>query len=224
VLTFLPIRSFSPILLLLKPLQCSYINQLLPPVQYEQKLRQLAITAKQKYNFTSHIYNPMQMNGDDFWGRGRYAAEHWIGSHPDMRPCDLSRTSDVAFWWNGDKLLKSAINTSEKDEEVVPSLLDFQMAPRQTSLLGHSWIHVRKLASIREALESKELRIKDYVLLAGSIHRWLGLYNATPAPSSWVWSFFPDGNEWLDALAKWGNDRVLEKALLLTDKTTTSFG
>jgi hypothetical protein len=189
-------------------------------VQYEQKLRQLAIAAKEKYNFTSHIYNPRQMDGDDFWGRGRYAAEHWIGSHPDIRPCDLSRTSDVAFWWQGDKLLNINSNVSinhasdhQEEGEVAPSLLDWQMAPRQTSLLGHSWIHVRKLASIRETLESKELRIKEYVLLAGSIHRWLGLYNQTPAPSSWVWSFFPDGDEWLNGLAKWGN-RVLDETLL----------
>jgi hypothetical protein len=49
-------------------------------------------------NFDIQIYNTKQMIQHDFWGVGRYADEHWIASHLDIAPCDVSKTTNLWFW------------------------------------------------------------------------------------------------------------------------------
>jgi len=34
-------------------------------------------------------------------GLGRFASEHWIGSHPQLRPCDCFPVTEDAFYWYG---------------------------------------------------------------------------------------------------------------------------
>jgi hypothetical protein len=64
--------------------KCEYIKQLIDPTEFGVRMDQL--------------YNNKRSH---FIGTGRYAAEHWVHSHPRVHPCDLS-TSDYA--WNYDGL------------------------------------------------------------------------------------------------------------------------
>ena len=56
--------------------KCSYIQTLLPPYEF-----QIA----------------MGSTDNDFFGSGRYAAEHWVHSHPSNHPCDLYTNRDYVY-------------------------------------------------------------------------------------------------------------------------------
>lgn len=47
-------------------------------------------------------------------------------------------------------------------------------------------------------------RIREYSLLAGFLYRWIRIYERIPAPDSWIWTYFPDGEEWRAAADRHG--------------------
>ena len=44
--------------------------------------------------------------------------------------------------------------------------------------------------------KEKSPRMRERYLLAGLLTSWLFLYNETPPASSWIWQWYPDGEEW----------------------------
>ena len=58
--------------------RCDYVSKLMDPHTF------------------SHAMD--QIGGGSCRGSGRYAVEHWIHSHPGVRPCDLH--TDPAYTWN----------------------------------------------------------------------------------------------------------------------------
>ncbi|KAL7537875.1 hypothetical protein ACHAXR_008136 [Thalassiosira sp. AJA248-18] len=67
--------------------RCKYVKHLINPLHFEGKMHS--------------IYDNVHVNLWPCLGLGRYAAEHWIYSHPNAKPCDLS-SSD--FVWNYDDI------------------------------------------------------------------------------------------------------------------------
>jgi hypothetical protein len=70
--------------------QCSYIRKLHKPDDFGQKMESLMETVMQ-FAKDSTVPRPtfQQYQDEYFVGRGRFALEHWIGSHPSVRPCDV---------------------------------------------------------------------------------------------------------------------------------------
>jgi hypothetical protein len=66
--------------------QCSYIVKLIDPYQFETAMDQV-------YPIIDHLddgtYDKRNGQVMSCRGLGRYGAEHWIGSHPELLPCDL---------------------------------------------------------------------------------------------------------------------------------------
>ena len=61
--------------------KCDYVQKLINPMMFQEKMRQF-----------------FGKNGPDSCvGTGRYAAEHWIHSHPSVMPCDLF--NDTSYVW-----------------------------------------------------------------------------------------------------------------------------
>jgi hypothetical protein len=163
---------------------CSYVNQLVPAVGFEDRLRKIQNTAKQLQNQSQLLMN-LQADINDNFGLGRYAAEHWIGSHPSFRPCDLTHTVELKHWFQGWK---------SKD-------FNWSMAP--IAPLKAKWSYQpRKM--VHRVRKNEALSRREYFLLPGRILRWYALYNDVPPPSSWVWSWFPDGQVWREAVEKYG--------------------
>jgi hypothetical protein len=69
--------------------KCEYIKQLIDPTEFGVRMDQL-------YNNGEKA----EGEGDPGIGTGRFAAEHWVCSHPRVQPCDLS-TSDYAWAYDG---------------------------------------------------------------------------------------------------------------------------
>ncbi|KAL7483108.1 hypothetical protein ACHAW6_008756 [Cyclotella cf. meneghiniana] len=66
---------------------CEYVNKLLPPQEFEKKMNNLAGDVLVKHlegTFTAELtpFTPENL------GMNHFSVEHWIGSHPDVRPCD----------------------------------------------------------------------------------------------------------------------------------------
>ena len=62
--------------------RCDYVNTLIDPLKFEEAMR-----------------TKVNLGG---WGcdaTGRHAAEHWVHSHPSVKPCDLSNSN---YTWNYD--------------------------------------------------------------------------------------------------------------------------
>lgn len=64
--------------------RCEYIRKLIDPNLFTQKMEKV-----------TKRFEPI---GPFCIGQGRYAAEHWVLSHPSARPCDLC--TDSNFTWH----------------------------------------------------------------------------------------------------------------------------
>jgi hypothetical protein len=68
---------------------CSYIQNLIPPQSFEAKMEDLHAFLNGLEN-TTLIPRP-NPSDTELWklGRQRYSMEHWVGSHPFAKPCDV---------------------------------------------------------------------------------------------------------------------------------------
>jgi hypothetical protein len=87
---------------------CSYVQNLIPPDEFTERMAQVE-NLTQSHNFACI-------------GSHRFAAEHWIHSHPSVKPCDLY--TDTSFQW-GYQGLTNTSGTKEGDFQLQP-------APRST--------------------------------------------------------------------------------------------
>jgi hypothetical protein len=167
---------------------CSYVNQLVPAQDFEDRLRRIQETAQQLQNRNQLLVN-LQEDMDMNFGRGRYASEHWIGSHPSFTPCDLTHTVSLQHWFQGSRSQ------------------DFNWSMAPVAPLKAKWSY-QPWKMVHRVVKFKPLSRREYFLLPGRILRWYALYNDVPPPSSWVWSWFPDGQFWREAVEKYGSKAV----------------
>jgi hypothetical protein len=176
---------------------CKYVKRLLSPSTFAEKLPKL----QRGKTWRSFQFNTIKKKR---WvlGSGRYAAEHWITSHPSIMPCDLSVQEDYWYWEGHDH---------SKDE------FQWSMWPRSDANRSGQ---TKWPESIKDG--NPDLRLREYGLLASQLYRWINLYNSTPSESSWIWSHFPDGLYWKDALRKYGH-KVVEVVMNQTFDRNQSF-
>ena len=179
--------------------QCSYVRKLLPPVGFKaqmdvlyKKTRELEKEGKltngmYPYFEEKVISNPIK----SLFGVERFALEHWVGSHPDLQPCDVSGK------YAGDPTVWTEDGLSEKD-------FVWSMAPHQYLRYGPTYWWAFRVSKIHYILRDRERRMREYFLLPGFLHKWIHLYNATPPASSWVWSWYPDSKLWQQRVKEMG--------------------
>ena len=71
--------------------------------------------------------------------------------------------------------------------------------------------HILAVNVNRRVIADTGLRRREYQFLAGHVLKWQSLYNVTPQQQrddSWVWSWFPDGSLWQQAIVEHGNQAV----------------
>lgn len=95
---------------------CAYIRKLPPPREFTDRMDAVFELRRQKLqeNPVFSIAFP-DVQGIDDHGSGRYSQEHWVGSHPDMVPCDL--TADPLADW--------------REHEHSPAEFNWSMYPRK---------------------------------------------------------------------------------------------
>jgi hypothetical protein len=152
---------------------CRYISQLLLPMQFEEAAETLN-TERLKMREKGHLVMELFKEDDNMVGRGRYADEHWFGRSPNIKPCDLWNTRDIKYWQRRNRPVTH---------------FNFFMVPRHPAN-----IHNKRMRT------QEKIRMREYFLLPGNIFKWLTLYRNVPPPTLWVWSGFPDGEEWKNFL------------------------
>jgi hypothetical protein len=66
------------------------------------------------------------------------------------------------------------------------------------------------------------IREHQYNYVGGNLFKWFGLYNEGPPDDSWARRWFPDGQKWKHAVARYGNqtvDIVVASKTKRTEKT-----
>jgi hypothetical protein len=171
--------------------KCEYIQKLREPLHFDKDMDMIAkqsIQMGQERKIGFHMYN---INDEDKLCRGRYSAECWIGSHPDLVPCELSDTSNLIVW-----MMKG------RDHEP----FQFSMGPRTPI---HGPYFQLNTTIKKQVLRDEVIRKREFFLLPGNILKWYTLYNEVPPPTSWVWKWYPDGAYWQDGISKYGS-RVVD--------------
>lgn len=176
---------------------CEYVNKLVPPMDFSQQLQKVSNYA---------IHGPLKLSStkkDWELGRGRYASEHWIGSHPELRPCDLSPEPDYWFW-------------QKKQHQDSPASALFQWSEWPRRLPQHL-LNGDEQEDETAAAAAARRYLLEYTLLPGRLVQWSRLYNGqVPPPSSWVWKWFPDSQFWQTKLTEHnGNAEEAVKAVVV---------
>lgn len=129
--------------------RCEYVQRLIDPRVFEDKMSEVPISEKLEKPYPDYCF-----------GHGRYAAEHWIHSHPTVKPCDL--LMDENFVW------------SYKSNKILNMTLDLQPAPRfplsvylarydKSDMMKHSCgYNPRNNSKVYE-----EVRVNEYQFLYG---------------------------------------------------------
>lgn len=178
--------------------KCSYIQKLLSPMDFQNRMTH--VVAKGQKMLEDEILVANMHDVTLVWnnGLGRYAMEHWHGSHPSLQKiCDVSTHYEIEYW----KRLE------RKDRR--PEDWELGVFPRHPHTADWSYGKADEL--IHGILNHESRRKREYFLLPGQLLRWYELYKEFPPDSSWVWPWYPDGQFWKFQVAMHG-ERALEVA------------
>jgi hypothetical protein len=168
--------------------KCSYVKRLIPPESYEDRMTELTkdtLLLRLKGRLSMNLFSDRV----DRYGLYRYAMEAWIGGHPSIQPCDVSKNNSLSYWMDHDH---------DTDKE-----FEFAMAPRQPDApFDLDEVMQKKM------IKDTDMRMKEYYFLAGKIFKWYTLYNEIPSRTSWIWRWFPDSEIWIEGAEMYGKNVV----------------
>lgn len=171
--------------------RCGYVNQLIPPLFFQSRLENTVakmLRLRLEGIFTSYLLRDRK----DYFGLDRYHAEHWIGSHPDLQPCDMESLERP----------QQVFKRRSSVQDIVKGL-QFSLAPRLPGFaVGHNFEAHRMLQ------QNKDERRKEIYLLPGKLFLWYELYQRVPSSRSWVWKWFPDGAFWKAKVDQFGSNVI----------------
>ena len=130
---------------------CSYINRLIPPEQFGGNMAQVELLT--------------QSNNPACIGSRRMASEHWVHSHPSVKPCDLY--TDKNFQWGYQ-------NLSDTSGEKLGDF-SFRLAPR------YRWSEC-KLGCLNIFGKHLQHRLAEYKFL----------YQQMPDADWWGWKLWEE--------------------------------
>jgi len=186
--------------------KCSYVKKLLPPLEGGEydRLKHESVVKFLKYRLWGQLNTTLLEDRVDYFGLGRYRLEHWIGSHPDIQPCDLHRE---------DATLETMITGKIKPET------DYKwgMGPRRYDVVDEN----RKAKRLLKT--NKDAQFREYFYLPGNLLKWFTLYGAIPTDESWQWEFFPGGDRWKELVDKYKVNAVEEMVIQSSPKFHSAF-
>lgn len=212
---------------------CDYVSELLPPDVFEERMvdvsGDVALSALRRA-FTMELHGGQEFMSAETLGLDQHSMEHWVGSHPDLRPCDVfpplernkrgwlpfaatdvsvNATSKSNSNWKAD---------SDEDSGYLAGMwsrgMSLGTAPRRAGAPSGSF----PPETLKSISKQPSVLRREYSYLAGNIYRWFVLYDRAPSPDSWVWSWYPEGAMWKEGVDKYGMRAVEELAGPYTDE------
>mmetsp|Transcript_16220 Transcript_16220/g.39836 ORF Transcript_16220/g.39836 Transcript_16220/m.39836 type:complete len:439 (-) Transcript_16220:393-1709(-) len=133
--------------------RCDYVQKLIEPKKFEDRMEEMGLRG----------YPPCD-------GRQRYSLEHWIHSHPMVRPCDLY--DNPSFTWNYDGI------PTNVDEFDISSIGVLKSAPRfDLNVYEKTMCKYDKDGHLTGTLLD---RLQEYEIL----------YEEQPSPDWWGWKLW----------------------------------
>eukprot|EP00580_Thalassiosira_gravida_P010502 CAMPEP_0201632570 /NCGR_PEP_ID=MMETSP0493-20130528/6173_1 /ASSEMBLY_ACC=CAM_ASM_000838 /TAXON_ID=420259 /ORGANISM="Thalassiosira gravida, Strain GMp14c1" /LENGTH=907 /DNA_ID=CAMNT_0048104123 /DNA_START=148 /DNA_END=2871 /DNA_ORIENTATION=+ len=172
---------------------CGYVNKLMSPSTFENAMTDVAgaaLVAEMKETYTTKLF-PL---GTRILGSYQHSIDHWIGAHPDLKPCDIAPTS-----------------TDKLDETILDQMKLYSRAPaprRGSASPGYLVSNSEWRERESKSRLKRTISLREYYYLAGNIFRWKRLYDKLPNANSWVWEWFPDGQLWELAARTSGENAV----------------
>jgi hypothetical protein len=196
---------------------CEYVNDLLPPRTFEKRMIdyiKAALLARLSKKLQSRVFiGPYHRNSTrqkyqadllETWGLDGFSVDFWLGSHPNINPCDVSgHVGHNLSYWQG-LAVTATSGGNETGLSVYGPAVD---APAHDGSPFHF-----DPSAYNKALSEDAIRRREVTFFAGHLARWYHLYGFTPDAYSRVWNFFPDGEDWKEKAMK-GGQSVVMKAL-----------
>ena len=177
---------------------CNYVKDLLPPKHFEGAMNDAAddtLVSQLRGALTTDLFQFTPQN----LGLDQYSVEHWIGSHPDFKPCDVAPVRHSWFpLFTGGSYLPNDYSSSRTYD------FKWSEAPRRSSAPpGRLSRKIEKMT-----IEKDDVAFREYFYLAGNLYRWYRLYNGVPPLDSWAWKWYPRGDQWMQGAKKYGSNVV----------------
>ncbi|KAL7545393.1 hypothetical protein ACHAWF_008742 [Thalassiosira exigua] len=186
---------------------CSHVRDLLPPPEFEAQMNDVAGDALLSEMEGRHAARLAQFTPRNL-GSYQHAVEHWAGSHPDLRPCDVAPLPSAE---EVKETTSEGRTTRGFEEKMLDRMKTYSRgsAPRREGaphglLADEGEVHFRK--------NKRGLALREWYYLAGNVARWLGLYGKVPADDGWAWQWYPDENAWRSAARSAGEGALEELA------------
>jgi hypothetical protein len=129
--------------------QCEYISKLLPPTEFRIAMRGINARGFLK-RLSFQIVAAIMDDAPYHYAVGRWASEHWLGSHPDVRACDMSPRPLITYW----------------QKEKISDEAEFQFAPFPRHKVTDSWEYVGPKSL--KATQTDAQRKREWFFLAGT--------------------------------------------------------
>jgi len=191
--------------------QCSYIKQLIPPLDYANKMESIvrstyqhsetySMNQSRHHKWVHDLYKAQAPNDENgFNGLGKFSNEHWIGSHPSIKPSDLMGGMSKLY-----PKIKKPINVSFRPLEravakpapsvPIPDGKWFKFRHRAYKKFLQ---HHRNIALMRDQDPTTYVGPPhEYYMLPGILYRFYKIYGEFPNDESWIWKYYPQGEAW----------------------------
>jgi hypothetical protein len=198
---------------------CEYVNGLLPPDTFEERMVkhvESSLVSRLYQYLQSHVFpGPPQSKGAfarlgswaeidrmELWGLDRFSVDFWLGSHPNLNPCDVSGLPEqnLTYWRQLPATADPGKGQFSNRSEFGPSVL----APTH----GDGAPVYFDRSAYEQTLADPQSRLLEITFLAGHVSRWYHLYGAVPHASSRIWSWFPDSDTWKEATMNYGKGAI----------------
>jgi hypothetical protein len=173
--------------------ECAYVKKLIPPKDFEkakQKIMNDVLPATTKIIGKYEWYTVTLDNGTSTFkfegkelkrikrkphliGVGRYAMEHWLGSHPDFKPCDVFSPSNNPGTRKIDYNAAAEINCTALVPRLQISMKDRDC--NQDRGCNRDWNNVTR---------------NPWFMHEGKLYEYKALYSKVPDNSSWFYRYF----------------------------------
>ncbi len=154
--------------------RCEYVSKLIPPRAFPVAMGRYTHSLRPR---CSHKDFHTMMSEPWNTGLKRYSLEHWLGSHPHIRPCDTVDNERFCFGLFN----IPAVNASEHS---------LQPAPRYAPAVVDRWERALKPYIPMGGAGFLRWNLCSEGILERHMHEWRVLYNATPPESSRLLRFF----------------------------------
>ena len=144
---------------------CGYVQTLIDPIQFEDRMN--TVQWSTTYSSANGTREKIKEPRKSCLGIGRYSAEHWINSHPSVKPCDVHPDLSYIAGYKG---------TPENADQIE---WDLKLGPRY-NMTAFKHFYEKSASYCAGWGTSLEDRLLEYDQL----------YSEAPSSDWWGWSFF----------------------------------